>query len=263
MKVERKAIAFALILASTVVLGGGYAIMFYDADIRVDSSSVACTTKSGILDNLSSCLAVPENAPEAKDTITAQARETWQKSFVGRTSTGYFEEESLLLLVEAAKMGSGDAQFDLGIHLYQGQIENTIDKDLGLAWIERAAENGNVAAISYVGFAFLERHEFEKAMVWLDRAVELENVDAMVALAILFMNGAVEQDFSRAVTLLERANNAGNPLAPSYLFEIYARDTPLFNRDQALQWYNTIDFEAIEQISPEHAAQLIDLRNQL
>jgi TPR repeat protein len=112
------------------------------------------------------------------------------------------EECGMLLILNAAKNGNADAQFQLA------EIYNTGDgveesPAEALKWYRTAAENGS----SDAQFSLAEMYrygdgvekDFETALLWYKRAAEGGNHDAMSALGFIYYRGdGVEKDYNEA-----------------------------------------------------------------
>ena len=145
---------------------------------------------------------------------------------------------SLNLLRQAAERGYAPAQNYLGFRLYESQ------PDSARYWINRAAEGGDLKALSNLAFLILSEDtggdsiatakKYQEAVPLLSRASDGGNAPAMTALADLYREGkGVEADTIRAESL--------------YLDAVRLR-----NRE-AEQKFLAMNLERYARLSPEEA----------
>jgi TPR repeat protein len=82
------------------------------------------------------------------------------------------------------------------------------DVDVALAWLEQAAQAGNLTAGTGLGLALAERGDLEQAATWLLRSAEADDVTAMTPLASVL--GALDHP-TQAHDWLRRAAEMGDP----------------------------------------------------
>lgn len=84
------------------------------------------------------------------------------------------------------------------------------DLIVAMEHLDRAVEQGNVRAMSLLGYVLDKSEENEAAAKMYQRAADLGDGEALLALGSLYANGeGVEQDAERAVQLIEQSANGG------------------------------------------------------
>lgn len=165
-------------------------------------------------------------------------------------------------LTDSARMGYDQAQYDLGMKYYRGEL---FAKNLTKArkWFEKAAaqehlksmfqlalmlqkgeggsrdpkravhfltvasENGLGEAQHALAIIYLKQgnaKNIDSAIFWLRKAVQQENSDAKRDLGFLYIDGVgVEKNYRQAQQLLTEPAQQGNPMSQFLLGEIYSR----------------------------------------
>lgn len=116
-----------------------------------------------------------------------------------------------------------DAMFELGVYYYRGEI---IPKDVvkSFSWCKKAAENGVVNAMNWVG-SFYRKGEGviqndNKAIEWFGKSANGGNAYAMLNLAVLYDEDGYK---SEAYEWYEKAANAGNEYAKEKIAKTYKK----------------------------------------
>ncbi len=115
--------------------------------------------------------------------------------------------------MQAAKAGSGPAQFALGKILERG-LAGRPDLDQAIIWYQAAAEQGLTQAQFALGAALAEQGQGAAAADWFDAAAQQGHVVAQHNLALALARGVGrDQDMAQARQLYVQAARAGH--APS------------------------------------------------
>ena len=136
-------------------------------------------------------------------------------------------------LANRALAGNAEAQFELA-DLYM-QSEHDDDITLAEEWALKAAENGQVEAMYWLGEGYtayakdlLEEDPaeaktyFEHAHRWLEQAVKSNHPAAIFELANFYRRGdVVEKDITKSIEMLEQAAKLGEVQAMRDLVAIY------------------------------------------
>ncbi len=137
------------------------------------------------------------------------------------------EPESLSNLIYAAMRKDTEAQYRLALR-YLDEESGEGDAALGLAWLEKAADDGHTGAqMELASLALSENGPMDKnpmrAAAWYERAAESGNADAQYNLAVLLMSGQTgERDPAKARLWFEKAAEQGLVDASYNLGVIYA-----------------------------------------
>jgi uncharacterized protein len=140
-----------------------------------------------------------------------------------------------------AKRGDRLAQFNLAMMIYRG--EATGDKDAGLAWLRKSADQGLAQAqfnlgLLYENGAGVPRSQTD-ATLWFKRAAEQGHTDAQVSLATQYMLGrGAPKDFAQAAIWYERAAQ-GDDVAAQYIIASFYEHGDGVKQDllKARGWY--------------------------
>ncbi len=145
------------------------------------------------------------NAMVKNDLIYAIGQENYKKYFISNKSTNEtdvlsFEFNSLL---ERAKLGDADAQFNLGFCYEQGD-DIKLDYKEAVKWYLIAAGQGYAQAQCSLGVMYLNGNgvtqNYPEALKWFQLAAEHGYAYAQAYLGILYDNGqGVTQDYEIAV----------------------------------------------------------------
>jgi localization factor PodJL len=113
------------------------------------------------------------------------------------------DKTGLDMLRRAANLGYPDAQFDLGNYYETGRYGLAKDYAEARRWYERAAANGQSAAMYNLGIAYYEglggAKNVTAAAQWFRRAADLGHNDAQYNLAGLYRNGqGVERNLAES-----------------------------------------------------------------
>lgn len=125
----------------------------------------------------------------------------------------------------ALESRDADAMNRMGVQYAQGQGVRQ-DYIAALAWYERAAANGSIAALDNIAtlyfYGFGVPQSYEQAARVLELAVDAGDADAQNKLATLYDGGlGVAQDQPKAFELYSRAAEQGYPAAMANLGRMY------------------------------------------
>lgn len=157
-------------------------------------------------------------------------------------------EDGIRLLETAARRGSAEAQYELGV-AYDRGLGVTQNFATAAGWYQRAAEQGladaqyNVAALYDQGLG--TARDPARALEWYTRAADAGEPRAMNNLGYLYEKGFDgPQDYAKAVSWYRRAARSGLAIAQSNLAALYYLGHGV-ERDleRAARWYR----EAAEQ----------------
>jgi len=114
-----------------------------------------------------------------------------------------------------ARARDGDSESQLAVATYVGGRPSPERHEAEkLLWLEAAATEGNVEAMSALGLARHGREEYVEALRWFRKAAERGDPSAMVGIAVCLGHGqGVERDDVAATQWLTRAAEAGDPAA--------------------------------------------------
>lgn len=134
---------------------------------------------------------------------------------------GFRDAERLRILKAAAENGEAQSQFDLGISLVTGQYGQKVNKKAGCELLTKAANQGNVDAMSALASNVLSDVESRgDALTWLRRAAESGHVQSQHDLAVRFQAGdGVERDPAAAVRWHTLAAESGHATSQFMLAE--------------------------------------------
>ncbi len=114
------------------------------------------------------------------------------------------------LFLFSAHLGDRRGQFNLGRKIYEGNdIEN--DKDKGLCWLKKSAEQDTPQALFYLGNVYVskkEDKEIKKGNEYFSRAEKMGYSPALCSLGLSYLSGiGLEKDSSsfQAVSLSSKA----------------------------------------------------------
>lgn len=131
------------------------------------------------------------------------------------------KKNAIPLYIKAAKLGSADAQFYLGLMYLDGV---GINKSIKMAkyWLEKAASQGHKRSLYYLGELMLkEYNDIESAIKYYKQASENDVVPAMYSLAQLYLNGlGVSKNTMAGVALLSKAAKAGHLDSKKQLYKM-------------------------------------------
>ncbi len=136
-------------------------------------------------------------------------------------------------LLNRAAIGNSDAQFALAELYMQSELEHHIE--LAEEWALKAAQNGNIEAMYWLGEGYhayakdmLEEDPteaktyFEHAFRWLEQAAKLKHPAALLELSSLYRSGnGVKKDVKKSVELVEQSAKLGEVQAMRDLACIY------------------------------------------
>src|SRR6478609_7542784 len=139
-------------------------------------------------------------------------------------SFGFAEQknlkEALAHYAKAAGLGDGGAMASLGSRLLSGD-ESIRDEKKGREWLKKA-----IAAKEYSAYLVLGDYEenvkkdLKAALTEYERGKDAGQIDCILRTADFYIEGkGVEKDATRGMALLEKAAEAGNPVASMRLAE--------------------------------------------
>ena len=137
-------------------------------------------------------------------------------------------------LMNRAIAGQAEAQFEVAVLYMQSDFNEDIE--LAEQWALKAAANGHIEAMYWLGEGYtvyakdvLEddpedaKQHFKDAFVWLKKASDAQHPAAILELAGYYRRGdVVEQDVTRSVALVQQAAELGEVQAMRDLAFIYA-----------------------------------------
>lgn len=128
--------------------------------------------------------------------------------------------EAIRVLTELAdQQNNADAQCVLGICFLHGWGMSTKDPSLAVRWLTRAALQNHAEACKNLGIMYAEgigtATNYHQAFVHLQKAIESGNHAAERILGTYYIGGkgTIEQDAAKAVELLQKAEEGGDPIA--------------------------------------------------
>ncbi|MFH7767449.1 tetratricopeptide repeat protein [Acinetobacter sp. BSP-28] len=152
-------------------------------------------------------------------------------------------------LINRAIAGNAEAQFEVA-ELYM-QSENDDDIALAEEWALKAAENGNVEAMYWLGEGYTvyakdlaeedpeeSKAHFELGYYWLSKANMQKHPAATLELAGYYRRGdVIEKDVAKSVSLVKQAAEWGEVQAMRDLACIYEHGLGVdINEEQADYW---------------------------
>jgi TPR repeat protein len=110
------------------------------------------------------------------------------------------------------------AQLQLAVSYRNGRIASEQNFELGLEWLIKSAEQGNIDAQSYLGHSYLTGQGVEKnyvkALKWLTEAANGGHSDAQYHLGMMYFTGTgVQENKKIAKVWLKKAVQQGNEMA--------------------------------------------------
>ena len=222
----------------------------------------ACRTGDGVPKDVAASLvwfqkAAAKNHPEALYDLALHFLED-------RTNRASLQMAHDLML-QAAKMGHREAQFQCAMSCFRGDFG--MDCDGGMAWLSKAAENGWPKAefcqfqLFYNGISLAKDcparpKDKTEAVKWLRRAVEHGNLQAQSTLAVMLVRGLdVDQDKVEAEKLLRDAAGHGFAQAQNDLgFAIMHGDLATKDLVEAGMWCKLATLDMASPKISERAA---------
>lgn len=118
--------------------------------------------------------------------------------------------------LEASAQGSSDADCEIGVLYFRGSGVDKSNNE-ALYWFERAAQGGNVTAMSLAGVQYYSglgiAVNYAKAAQWLPRPAEAGYVGAQYYLALMYRDGqGVSRDSKKAFDLLTKITGSNNEM---------------------------------------------------
>lgn len=105
--------------------------------------------------------------------------------------------------------------FDLASIYYYGQ-GNLKDLNKAIFYFNIAKENGSTLAVDYLGNAYLEMENYEKAKEYFE--MNLNNPKNLFHLGEIYYDGhGVEEDYKKAFEYFDKSMKLGNKMARSYI----------------------------------------------
>ncbi len=205
-----------------------------DADIKKSYDALLCLAQKG--------------ESEAKHEVFL----TFYRSYPVLAEKG---KEAFLFLVEAARSGVVDAQYNMGYLYYEGELVEK-DEELAMEWLTFAYDNGSAEAAYLLArqYTLLAKAEDEQenfdekkkllnqSIHYLDFAVKKGHVQATSMLgATLLATGDSETTIQRGLSLLKEAAAQGNVDAMRYLGDAYEAMSEALNDEEmkkvSADWY--------------------------
>ena len=137
------------------------------------------------------------------------------------------------VLMNRAIAGQAEAQFEVAVLYMQSDFNEDIE--LAEQWALKAAANGHIEAMYWLGEGYTvyakdvqqddpedAKQHFKDAFVWLKKASDAQHPAAILELAGYYRRGdVVEQDVARSVALVQQAAELGEVQAMRDLVCIY------------------------------------------
>jgi len=131
------------------------------------------------------------------------------------------DDNALKALEERATAGDADAQCGLGKQ-YEFALGVPEDNQQAALWLQKSAEQGDVAAQVELGVVFDKMQDYAQALIWYRKAAEQGNARAEFNLGLAYQNGeAVPKDMAQAIVLYRKAADHGDDFALLNLAVIY------------------------------------------
>lgn len=131
------------------------------------------------------------------------------------------DNNELKALEERAAAGDANAQCGLGKQ-YEFALGVPEDKQQAALWLQKSAEQGDVAAQVELGVVFDKMQDYAQALVWYRKAAEQGNARAEYNLGLAYQNGeAVPKDVEQAIAWYRKAAEQGDVIAQTNLGAMY------------------------------------------
>jgi TPR repeat protein len=174
----------------------------------------------------------------------ARAAETDNSAAELKTGDTYYQSQNYAQAMQwyqkAADLGNADAMCDIGI-LYQNGLGVEQNYATALAWFRKAVDKGSNKATYYLSgiHSLMDIHKAQ-SLQQLQKTADSGDVDAMCEMGLFYEEEGIDQDYSKALPWFLKAANLGNidamrAVADIYLHGKYRVDA---NRSLALQWYS-------------------------
>ena len=123
-------------------------------------------------------------------------------------------KEALASYAKAAGLGDASAMAALGSRLLSGE-EKTRDEKKGREWLKKAIEAKEYTAYLALGdYEENVKKDLKAALAEYERGKDAGQIDCILRTADFYIEGkGVEKDTARGLALLEKAAEAGNPVA--------------------------------------------------
>ncbi len=123
-------------------------------------------------------------------------------------------KEALANYAKAAGLGNAGAMAALGSRLLSGD-EKIRDEKKGREWLKKAIEAKEYSAYLALGdYEENVKKDLKAALIEYDRGKDAGQIDCMLRSADFYLEGkGVEKDTARGMSLLQKAAEAGNPVA--------------------------------------------------
>jgi hypothetical protein len=123
-------------------------------------------------------------------------------------------KEALANYAKAAGLGNSGAMAALGSRLLSGD-EKTRDEKKGREWLKKAVEAKEYSAYLALGdFEENVKKDLKAALAEYERGKDVDQIDCILRTADFYIEGkGVEKDTARGLALLDKAAEAGNPIA--------------------------------------------------
>ena len=147
-------------------------------------------------------------------------------------------------LEAAAEQGDMEAQFNLGLMYYDGEVTE-VNYEKALYWWEKAAEQGDVRAQFNVGSMYYDGEgtevNYKKALYWYEKAAEQGDVDAQFETADMYYYSygeGMSWDKEKALHWFEKAAEQGHMKAQFKTGRMYYKgEGTKRNKEKALYWF--------------------------
>ena len=142
-----------------------------------------------------------------------------------------------------AKLGFLEAQLNLGVMYYQGEVVSR-DNKKAIKWMTKAAEQGFVAAKYNLGQWYREgkgiTQDDKKAIEWMTKAADQGFLRAQHNLGVMYSDGdGVPQDYVKAAYWYNEAAVQGFGKSQTNLAMMYQKGLGMLqDYDKAVYWYS-------------------------
>lgn len=155
------------------------------------------------------------------------------------------EQKAFKLIKESAELGYCQAQEKLGELYRKGVCGKDESPKLAFKWYYKAAEQGSVSAIFYIGYFYANGYGIKKntnlAFEWYSRAAKENNPAALNNLAFCYEYGkGTTKDLKKAICYYEKAAKLGSTTAQKNLAICYKNGTGV-DVDSQMVFYWTLE----------------------
>ena len=199
-------------------------------------------------------------APSKAVAIHREALQLFQQ----QTKKG--DKQALKLFKRAAKLGSANAEYGIGLCY---QLGRGVGENLRKAndWYEKAAQNGQVDAQFKLGYSYLNgrgvKANVEQALFWYTKAADQGDIPTMTRLAYMYDTGdGLPSNEEQALVWYERAAQAGDLWSQYEMAKRHSKARAAGSSRVAYEWIRGLELQ-LTFIPPQNRAQIVDLAAEL